>query len=308
VTPKIRPFAGDYERLLALAHTAVPFDPEGNRHWLHHRRTFDESHRLRRHYQVDESGTAQLLAYGAVEQDPGDPRRFRLFVLAEPARLEAGIGDRLIDRLHADLHELGATTAWAREYGRDVQLLDFFRRQGFEVIRRIWDLGLPVAAIEEAGTGPLAITTLAAERARIDDALPRLHQVVSTLMGRTAEPDHPASLPFEYFLRWLDRPGLSPDAYFIARDGEAYAGVSVWTQEPEQPGVLSQAFTAVLPPYRARGLASALRRAAAAYARDAGYDLLVAHVPSQAADALAAHEKMGFRRRFEYVTLEKDLT
>jgi GNAT superfamily N-acetyltransferase/N-acetylglutamate synthase-like GNAT family acetyltransferase len=308
---EIRPFDGDYATLLALADAAVPFDPEGNRQWLRQRRQFDEARRIRRHYLVKETESGQAIAYGTIEQDPGNPRRFRLFVLTDPARLDTGIGDRLIDRLFSDLRALGARAAWAREYGRDAQLLDFFRRHGFAVTQRVWDLRLPVAEIETLdegpGAGPLAITSLAAERRRIDDALPRLHRAVNELLAQTVDPDRFAPIPFDQFVGWLDRPGLSPQAYFIARDGEIYAGVSVWIEEQAQAGILTQEFTAVRPAYRSHDLAAALRRAALAYARQKGYAALVAHVPAGDAEALAAHEALGFRRRFEYVTLEKGL-
>jgi len=308
---KTRPFDGDYATLLALADAAAPFDPEGNRQWLRYRQQFDETRRVRRHYLGKDTASGQAIAYGAVEQDADNPRHFRLFVLTDPARLHTGIGDQLIDRLFSDLQALGARTAWAREYSRDAQLLDFFRRHGFAVTQRTWDLRLPLTEIETLdegpGAGPLTITSLAAERRRIDDALSRLHQAVNELLAQTVAPDRFAPIPYDQFVGWIDRPGLSPQACFVARDGETYAGVSVWMEEQAQTGLLTQEFTAVRPSYQAHGVVAALRRAAAAYARQRGYEALVAHVPAGHAEALAAHERLGFRRRFEYVTLEKGL-
>lgn len=320
MTLRLRPFDQEYGTLLALADAAVPFDREGNRQWLGHRRRFDAAHRARRHYLVEETEAGAAAAategepvgYGAVEQDAADRRRFRLFLVADPAQLASGVGEFLMQRLLADLDELGAETIWAREYGRDSALLAFLRRWGFQIIEQVWDLRLPVAGDERPSpapiAGPVAITTLAAELRRVEDALPRLHRAVKRLLAQAAGDRPPAPVPYAEFIRWLGQPGLSPEAYFLARHGETYVGASVWRQDPERPVLLQQQFTAVQAAYQPWEVARALRRAAAAYAGQKGYEALVAHVPAGEAEALAALEALGFQRHFTYVTLEKKIT
>ena len=316
---RLRPFDQEYGTLLALADAAVPFDHEGNRQWLGHRRRFDTERRARRHYLVEEVGAgAQAAAagepvgYGAVEQDAADQQRFRLFLVADPAWLAGGAGDLVMRRLMADLDELGAERVWAREYGQDADLLAFLRRWGFRVVRRVWDLQRPVADEEDPVpapvVGPVAITTLAAELRRGAQVLPRLHRAVKKLLAETAGDRPPAPVPYSEFVRWLGQPGLTPEAYFLARHGDTYVGVSVWRQDPERPVLLEQQFTVVQTAYHPWDLAGALRRAAVAYAGQKGYQALRARVPAGETEALVAMEALGFQRRFEYVTLEKQGT
>jgi GNAT superfamily N-acetyltransferase len=314
---RLRPFDQEYGTLLALADAAVPFDREGNRRWLGHRRRVDTARRVRRHYLVEEVGAGaealgEPVGYGAVEQDAAGRQRFRLFLVADPASLARGVGDVLMRRLLADLDELGADTVWAREYGRDTDLLAFLERWGFQVVRRVWDLRRPVTAEEEPSpapiAGPVAITTLAAELRRVGDALPRLHRAVKELLAQAAGGRPPTPVPYAEFIRWLGQPGLSPQAYFLARHGEKYVGVSVWRQDPERTVQLNQQLTVAQAAYRPWDVAGALRRAAVAYAVQKGYEALGTHVPAGNVEALAALEALGFQRRFEYVTLEKKRT
>jgi GNAT superfamily N-acetyltransferase len=316
MTLRLRPFDQEYGTLLALADAAVPFDHEGNRQWLGHRRRFDSARRTRRHYLVEETGAGpaaattagEPLGYGAVEQDATDQRRFRLFLVADPERL-GGVGDYLMKRLLADLEELGAGTVWAREYGRDTALLAFLGRWGFQVVGRVWDLRRSLATEEGPVpapiVGPVVITTLAAELRRVEDALPRLHRAVERLLAQAAGDRPPAPVPYDQFVRWLGQPGLSPEAYFLARHGETYVGASVWQQDPKRAVLLHQQFTAVQAAYQPWDVARALRRAAMAYARQKGYEALVAHVPEAETETLSALEALGFQRRFAYVTLER---
>ncbi len=313
---RLRLFDQEYGTLLARVDAAVPFDHEGNRQWLVHRRRFDTEHRVRRHYLVEEvEAGAQAVAagepvgYGAVEQDAADRRRFRLLLVADTAWLAGGVGDLLMRRLMTDLDELEAETAWARGYGRDADLLAFLGRWGFLVVRRVWDLRRPVADEEGPGSapvvGPVAITTLAAELRREEQVLPRLHRAVEKLLAERAGDRPPVPVPYSEFVRWLGQPGLPPEAYFLARHGDTYVGVSIWRQDPERPVLLEQQFTAVQEAYRPWDLAGALRRAAVAYAGQKGYQVLRARVPKGETEALAALEALGFQRRFEYVTLQK---
>jgi mycothiol synthase len=321
MTLRLRSFDQEYGTLLALADAAVPFDHEGNRQWLSHRRRFDAARCIRHHYLVEDTqagttaataspaGLGEPVGYGAVEQDAADPQRFRLFLLAEPRWLAGGVGDFLMERLLADLAELGAQTVWAREYGRDTALLAFLERWGFQVVARVWDLRRPLTAENDARpalvAGPVVITTLAAELRRVEDALPRLHRAVERFLAQAARDRPPAPVPYDEFVHWLSQPGLSPEACFLARHGETYVGASVWRQDAEQPVRLRQRFTAIQAAYRPWDVARALRRAAMAYGWQNGYATLIAHVPEAETETLADLEALGFQRRFVYVTLEK---
>lgn len=106
---------------------------------------------------------------------------------------------------------------------------------------------------------------------------------------------------------WLDMPYVLPDAYFIARDGDDYVGVSDVSLFEAVPGGLTQGFTGVKRDYRRRGLATALKISAIAYAQAHGYQLMQSFNKPEQAAIRALNEKLGFELMFEHVVLEKCL-
>ena len=105
--------------------------PDSNLGWLAARTSFNATRR-RRHYVAE--GGGEIVAYGAIEETE-EPRRSRLFVVMEQARLRDGLGDRMLDQLLHDASELGVSTLWMREQADDA-LLPFIMGHGFVEIRR----------------------------------------------------------------------------------------------------------------------------------------------------------------------------
>jgi hypothetical protein len=119
----------DWSAILAVANEALPNAPDGNAGWLEARKRFDGQ---RRHY-VGEGG-GDIVAYGAIEETSG-PARWRLFAVMSAARLNDGLGDRMLDQLLHDARELGTSTLWMREQADDA-LLPFVAARGFVETRR----------------------------------------------------------------------------------------------------------------------------------------------------------------------------
>ena len=99
--------------------------------------------------------------------------------------------------------------------------------------------------------------------------------------------------------------GTSP--LFIAKRGTEYVGVTGLNHVEAVPGGLSHGFTGVGREHRRRGVATALKLCAFAYARGRGYRTVRALNRPAHAPLIALDEKLGFRRLSEYVTLEKCL-
>jgi RNA polymerase sigma factor (sigma-70 family) len=284
---------------LALLH-------HGEEDWLRERRGFDAGERIRRQYVAEHSGSGEILGYGCVEQTPYRPR-YRMFLVADPRWLRDGVGDLLLDRLLADLRAVDAVTVALEEHAGREDLRDFLCGRGFAVTRRVWDLRLELD--EARDTTPVLpagvrLSTLAAERAADPSCLEKLHE----LAGRVAEdPVRPPAFHAPEAALWVDRPCVLPDGHFIAVDGERYVGacdVHVCGAAPEQ---VRRGFTGVVPERRRQGIATALERAAIAFARARGFRGIRASAgPGQAA-ILALSEKLGYVRRASSVTLERCL-
>ena len=124
------PTAADWPAILDVANAALPWDLEGNREWLEYRKQFDETARTRRHYVAEDPTTGQVVGYGALEEGP-DFGIFRVFVVMPPERLRSEAGESIYDRLAADLVDLEARGAWAREYTSDTAILEFLQEHDF---------------------------------------------------------------------------------------------------------------------------------------------------------------------------------
>ncbi|HVS82958.1 MAG TPA: DUF3471 domain-containing protein [Pyrinomonadaceae bacterium] len=106
---------------------------------------------------------------------------------------------------------------------------------------------------------------------------------------------------------WLNMPYVLPDAYFIAKDGDQYVGLSDVSLFDALPGGVTQGFTGVLRKYRRRGIATSLKLREIEYVRAHSYKVIQSfNRPAQSA-VLALNQKLGFQILSSNVTLEKCL-
>jgi L-amino acid N-acyltransferase YncA len=136
------PTPADWPAILDAANAALPWDPEGNQEWLEYRKQFDEAKRIRRHYVAEDPTTGQVIGYGALEEGP-DFGVFRVFVVMSPERLRSEAGALIYERLAADLEDLEARGAWAREYTSDTALVAFLQEHDFFEMQRFTPPGSP---------------------------------------------------------------------------------------------------------------------------------------------------------------------
>jgi GNAT superfamily N-acetyltransferase len=300
-----------------MAYARERGDGPGNELWLNRRQNFDEDRYVRRQYVVEDATSGQILGYGSIEQSIYLPR-YRLFLITDPLRLKGGVGDLLLERLTVDLKEANAVTVACRDYASQTELLAFLKENGFRETDRVLDLRLDVAAADTSPLLPIAekvkdrgitITSLAEERARDPRCVEKLYELECVL--REDDPARPAFTPPAYHARealmWLEMPYVLPDAYFIARHGDVYVGVSDVSLFEAVPGGLTQGFTGVRREYRRQGIATALKLREIEYAREHSYKLIQSfNRPGQTA-VLALNQKLGFDVLSSNATLEKCL-
>ncbi len=160
--------------------------------------------------------------------------------------------------------------------------------------------------IEEHG---ISISTFAEERVRDPRCVEKLYEL-TTLLSQ----DDPARGPFvppaynaREALMWLEMPYMLPDAYFIAKRGDEYVGVSDVSLFEAVPGGLTQGFTGVKREYRRQGLATVLKVCGIAYAQSHGYQIIQSFNKPEQTAIRALNERLGFEVMFEDVSLEKCL-
>ena len=315
VNTKLRPFhEPDWTTVSAIASARAGDDAPGHELWLSRRQKFDKSRYFRRHYVVENGPGKQIIAYGAVEQTVYLPK-YRLLLVTDPQWLKRGAVDLLIDRLMEDLREAQAITVSCRQYASETELVSLLQSRGFEETSRALDLRLDVATADVEAPGQrfadegISITTFAEEREQDPRCVEKLYELTTLLDG-----DDPARGPFvppaynaREALMWMEMKYVLPDAYFIAKRGDEYVGVSDVSLFEAMPGGLTLGFTGVKREYRRRGLATALILHGIEYARSHGYRIVQSFVKPQQAAIRALNEKLGFQLLFENVMLEKCL-
>jgi RNA polymerase sigma factor (sigma-70 family) len=318
VGARLRPLSEqDWEAVAALSSSLEPRDGEGHELWLRGRKDFDDGRFIRRHYVAEHAETGQLLGYGSVEQSVYLPR-YRLFMAVEPARLAEGVGDLLLERLTSDLAEANAITVTVREDASRAELIDFLGGRGFVETGRVLDMRLPLdevdlslcaRAVERVAAQGISITTLADERGRDPECVEKLYDFLNIL--KADDPARQQVAPPKYDEReariWFSKPHVIDEAFFIAKRGAEYVGVTGLNYAEAAPGGLSQCFTGVGREHRRRGVATALKSRAFEYARGQGRRNIRAFNQQVNAPLIALNEKLGFRRRSGHVTLEKCL-
>lgn len=318
VNTKLRVFHDpDWPTVSAIASARAGKDTTGHELWLSRRQNFDESRYFRSHYVVENARTKQIIAYGAVEQSIYLPR-YRLFLLTNPYWLKRGVGSLLLDRLTEDLREAKAVTVSCRQYASEIELIDFLKSRGFVEASRVLDLRLNVATADVSSFVPLSkqmeaqgisISTFAEERVRDPRCVEKLYELTKLLSE-----DDPARGPFvppaynaREALMWLEMPYVLPDAYFIAKHGDDYVGVSHVSLFEAVPGGLTQGFTGVKRDYRRKGLATVLKVCGIVYAQLHGYQTIQSFNRPEQQGVRALNEKLGFELMCEDVLLEKCL-
>ena len=319
VNTKLRPYHDpDWPTVSAIASARAGTDAPGYEFWVHRRQKFDESRYFRRQYVVENERTKQIIAYGAVEQTVYLPK-YRLLLLSDPQWLKRGTGDLLLDRLINDLVEAKAITVSCRQYASEGELIEILESRGFEEGSRVFDLRLDMTTADVAPFLPvlrrvedqgITISTFAEERAGDPRCVEKLYEL-TTLLNRDDPARGPLAPPAynaREALMWLQMPYVLPEAYFIAKHGDEYVGVSDVSLFEAVPGGLTQGFTGTKREYRRRGLATALKLREVLYARSHGYRIIQSFNKPQQVAIRALNEKLGFVVMFEHLTFEKCLS
>lgn len=270
---------------------------------------------LHRYVAVD--ATSRVVGHGHYQHMPWafHPKKFRTWICVRPEFERRGIGSALYDRIVADLRERDARsvkTSAREDRGASVAFLE---RRGFREVMRSWESRLdldsfdPVRFVGRAKPPPgIEIVTLAAELERDPDSLQKAYE-----LGTVIAPDVPRTDPFTppgfdlYRREVLEGPDALPDAFFLAKDGDAYVGQSDLQRSGAMPDELFTGFTGVLREYRGRGIAFALKLRAMEYAKLHRYRQVRTWNNTLNAPMLGINVKLGFVKQPVWIQFDKDL-
>jgi GNAT superfamily N-acetyltransferase len=257
----------------------------GSGWWGWEQRTGPDHPDRRRHVELDGE---RVVGYGAVWRRKGTI--FGLDTLVHPSARGAGLGRRLIEVLFEDLAKLGATAVEARIDADHKDALTFMVRRGFVELNRLERVRLDLGDVKVEESRPEGITVTTLGEMRDPRALDAL--VKAAFRERPVRYLEPfTEPPSEQFATELA--GAFPDGSFLAMSGSDCVGFSGLMPGPE-PGTVTAFMTATLPDHRHRGIATALKRRAIAWAKQNGLRAIFSNSPNP--DMQELNEMLGFQR------------
>ena len=308
----------DFDALAAIQSAVAPDEPvssESLRHLIEAFRQTANPHEI----VVEDRRSVEVVATAAIFDllEGSDPKTQGILINVLPSRQHQGIGSYVYGILLAKAKERGATRLQCNVRDDSAAGRAFVAKRGFRERRRRWRSRLEVASgdtsqlaplVRTLASGGIEITTLSREGVNDLQVLKRIHDL-DVVTGKDV-PRNGAYSPFsfELFRRvYLEGENFLPDAWFLAREGNQYVGVSSGAREPAQPHVLQQYFTGVRPEFRRRKVALTLKLMLIDFAKRNGYARIETTNDSLNAPMWTLNRGLGFQKVREVIQLECDL-
>jgi RimJ/RimL family protein N-acetyltransferase len=267
---------------------------------------------------AEKNGTAT--AYVAAGHEPWEamPKRFGwLRPVLDPKIWSESRFGRLIGEGEEWLRKEDGAIAVTRVRESFEDQRGVFENLGYREERRsrIWELDLVAERqnllagaddsrrrMESQGVGLLTV-----EQDDDPDKLSKLYKLTIA-----AELDIPTTVPWrtmpydEWHRFWFENPGIRPDRFWIAREGEAMVGLSVMGFPPTR-GVPWTFFTGTSRTVRGRGVARALKYETVAQAMEFGVQRVRTQNDGANAPILRLNDEMGYRLVDPMLELHREL-
>ena len=236
-----------------------------------------------------------------VERQYGDPTSTTAGVsvrVLEPFR-RRGIGSKLLERVARHAKGFGGVEMYAVARTEAVDLIAFYSAHGFTEVGRMQDVALSTADVDLVADAPPGIEIVAlGDREELEAGM--------YAVAQQAEADVPAArpaeaAPFPYWRRRYLGPLAIRELSFAALEGEDVVGYAILGRDDS--GEVGHWMTGVRRDRRGRGIATALKRAQIAGARDVGIETLRTQNDLANTAMRRVNEKLGYRPRLEWVHL-----
>lgn len=305
----------DYEAIVRIAKAVRPDDfisVEDLTDWDNNQRRAG-----RRSSRWVASIDAEAVGYASLGESPWLNAELRYSnISVVPDHQGRGIGRSLLGRVEDLAEERGAQSLLTSTEDYRRREIKFLEAARFVEIDRDWQSTLDLSAfdpdqwneaIANVTSSGIRIVPVAELRDTVPDWIDRLHQLYIELEG-----DMPVKVPIQPVSRgdfealMLGRRMLAA-GFLVALDGDDFVGLTQPDRVDGEPDVLSQEMTGVAAKARGRGIATALKVAAAIWAKDAGYRSVRTYNAASNAPMLAVNGKIGFVKDHGFIEFRKDL-
>jgi len=207
-----------------------------------------------------------------------------------PAARRRGIGSALLAELAGHAHATGRHLLQGEVREDDAESRSYFDRRGYEVVGGEKAVALDLTSCETLDIAPPPGVRIVS-RAERPDLLEQLYRV-----GLEALEDIPGTTDIPSFELWrsieVDRPTRIPELFFIALAGEEVIGYATMDDFGRHG---HHGLTAVRRSWRRRGVATALKHAQIAAAKERGFHRLVTGNEERNLPMRNLNAKLGYR-------------
>jgi len=280
----IQPFEfsdNHYEAVVAIENAVWPDYPETVETFKHGDQTRDANYLFQR--LVVQAGD-RMVAFGEYQETPWSyqPGKYKIYLAVQSDFERQGIGAALYEQMMAALakRELKPTVITSSTREHKPQGIRFLEQRGFKQVMRAPESRLDVTLFDPAKFSAVAervqaqgikIYTIPELQAIDPNWQQNLYELDWICTLDEPSPDPPTKQPLEQYVKqFLGHPDFMAEAWFIALDGSHYVGLTGLFRNPATREQINSGFTGVLPDYRRRGIATALKLRAIEFARRYG--------------------------------------